>query len=103
MVNKFYAVYEPDDVNCKIVFNPLVVTVGEPVVFPEYPEVGIDRITTPLPPLPPAALPLLFDPPPPPVFTLPEFPEPFPPPPAPPEYAVGPEPKSGEPPPPPPA
>jgi hypothetical protein len=33
-----------------IVFDPLVVTVGDPVVVPEYDEVGTDRITTPEPP-----------------------------------------------------
>jgi hypothetical protein len=30
-----YPVYEPDDVNLIIVFAPLVVIVGEPVVIPE--------------------------------------------------------------------
>jgi hypothetical protein len=30
-----YPVYEPDAVNFIIVFAPLVVTVGEPVVIPE--------------------------------------------------------------------
>jgi hypothetical protein len=29
-----YAVYDPEDVNFKMVFEPLVVTVGEPVVVP---------------------------------------------------------------------
>jgi hypothetical protein len=29
-----YAVYEPEAVNDKIVFEPFVVTVGEPVVIP---------------------------------------------------------------------
>jgi hypothetical protein len=29
-----YAVYVPEAVNCKIVFDPDVVTVGEPVVVP---------------------------------------------------------------------
>jgi hypothetical protein len=33
-VKGFYAVYEPDEVNFKIVFAPLVVIVGEPVVIP---------------------------------------------------------------------
>jgi hypothetical protein len=35
------------------VFDPLVVTVGEPVTTPEYDEVGIINIATPDPPLPP--------------------------------------------------
>jgi hypothetical protein len=30
-----YAVYEPEALKVKIVFEPLVVTVGEPVVVPE--------------------------------------------------------------------
>jgi hypothetical protein len=33
------------------VFEPLVVTVGEPVVVPVYRDVGIERITTPEPPV----------------------------------------------------
>jgi hypothetical protein len=34
------------------VFEPLVVTVGDPVVVPEYLAVGIDKIITPEPPAP---------------------------------------------------
>jgi hypothetical protein len=92
-----YAVYEPDAVYVRIVFAPLVVTVGEPVVVPEYLAVGIERITTPEPP----AAPLGFGvyappPPPPPVFVVPatdavppdELLAPLPPPPEPPEPAV---------------
>jgi hypothetical protein len=30
-----YAVYEPEELNLRIVFEPDVVTVGEPVVVPE--------------------------------------------------------------------
>jgi hypothetical protein len=30
-----YAVYEPEDVYLRIVVEPLVVTVGDPVVIPE--------------------------------------------------------------------
>jgi hypothetical protein len=37
-----------------MVFDPLVVTVGEPVVVPEYLFVGIDKMTTPEPPEPAA-------------------------------------------------
>jgi hypothetical protein len=37
----------------KIVFAPLVVTVGEPVDVFEYEDVGTERINTPLPPAPP--------------------------------------------------
>ena len=36
-----------------MVFAPLVVTVGVPVVTPVYEAVGIDKITTPEPPFPP--------------------------------------------------
>jgi hypothetical protein len=36
-----------------IVLEPLVVTVGEPVVVPEYDAVGTDKITTPEPPAKP--------------------------------------------------
>ena len=39
-----------------IVLPPLVVTVGEPVVMPEYFDVGTLSITTPVPPAPPHAL-----------------------------------------------
>jgi hypothetical protein len=39
--------------NVMIVLPPLVVTVGAPVVTPLYLLVGTDRITTPLPPVPP--------------------------------------------------
>jgi hypothetical protein len=35
-----------------MVLAPEVVTVGDPVVVPEYFEVGTDRITTPEPPAP---------------------------------------------------
>ena len=38
-------------------FDPLVVTVGEPVVTPEYLAVGTERIITPEPPVAP-----LFEP-----------------------------------------
>ena len=72
-----------------IVFDPLVVTVGEPVVVPVYLAVGTEIITTPDPPaapelgLPPPA------PPPPPVLAVPATPAvapcpPLPPPPEPP-------------------
>jgi hypothetical protein len=37
-----------------MVFAPDVVTVGLPVVIPEYLAVGIDKITIPEPPPPPA-------------------------------------------------
>ena len=39
-----------------MVFDPDVVTVGDPVVVPLYLDVGIERITTPLPPVPPYAV-----------------------------------------------
>jgi hypothetical protein len=42
-----YAVYEPVPVNLTIVSLPLVVTVGEPVVVPEYLDVSILNMTTP--------------------------------------------------------
>ena len=46
--------YVPEPlVHLIIVLEPLVVTVGEPVVVPEYDAVGTDRITTPEPPVPP--------------------------------------------------
>jgi hypothetical protein len=35
-----------------IVFNPLVVMVGVPVVIPEYDPVGTEKITIPEPPPP---------------------------------------------------
>jgi hypothetical protein len=44
-------------VNLIIVFDPEVVIVGEPVVAPEYAEVGTERIITPDPPLPPTSVP----------------------------------------------
>ena len=44
----------PVPVNLIIVFAPLVVIVGEPVVVPEYLAVGTEIITTPEPPEPPA-------------------------------------------------
>ena len=72
----------------KIVFVPLVVTVGEPVVVPVYLAVGMDKITTPEPPAPPVEFPA---PPPPPVLAVPAFPalvEPLPPPPEPPFEAA---------------
>ena len=47
-----------------MVLLPDVVTVGLPVVNPEYFVVGIDRITTPDPPCPPLLV--VPDPPPPP-------------------------------------
>jgi hypothetical protein len=40
----------PEAVNLIIVFAPLVVTVGLPVIVPEYLVVGTDNITTPEPP-----------------------------------------------------
>ena len=49
-----------------IVFDPLVVTVGEPVTTPLYVEVGSDKITIPEPPAPP-----LVETPPPPAPALP--------------------------------
>ena len=58
-------------------FDPDVVTVGEPVVVPEYNDVGTDNITTPEPPVPPGKFPALPDPEPPPplpVFADPEAP-----------------------------
>jgi cation transporter-like permease len=30
----YYAVYDPDDLKIKIVFEPLVTTVGDPVTVP---------------------------------------------------------------------
>jgi hypothetical protein len=45
-----YAVYVPELLKVRIVFAPLVVTVGEPVVVPEYFAVGMDKITMPEPP-----------------------------------------------------
>jgi hypothetical protein len=47
-------VYVPDpDVQVIMVLEPEVVIVGEPVVVPEYLDVGTDKITTPEPPAPP--------------------------------------------------
>ena len=57
--------------NVNIVFAPEVVTVGNPVVVPEYLLVGILNITTPLPPNPTTAI-SAEAPPPPPVLTVPE-------------------------------
>jgi hypothetical protein len=48
-----YAVYVPDELNATIVLLPDVVTVGLPVVVPEYSPVFIERITTPEPPAAP--------------------------------------------------
>jgi len=45
-------VYEPEPVKVKIVSLPLVVTVGEPDVVPEYLVVSIRSITIPEPPAP---------------------------------------------------
>jgi hypothetical protein len=65
----------PEELNLIIVLEPDVVTVGDPVVIPEYAAVGTERITTPEPPeedvptetpnVPPPP------PPPPPVFAVP--------------------------------
>jgi len=82
--------------NCKIVFAPDVVTVGEPVDVAEYEAVGTLNITTPFPPAKPSEAPAgtpepFPPPPPPPVFAVPavgevegEIAPPFPPPPTPP-------------------
>jgi hypothetical protein len=51
-----YVVKLPDPVNVTIVSDPLVVTVGEPDVVPEYFAVNILKITTPEPPTPPLVL-----------------------------------------------
>jgi hypothetical protein len=53
------------------VLLPDVVTVGEPVVIPEYLDVGIRIITTPEPPADAEVFGLLPPPPPPPVFAVP--------------------------------
>tara|TARA_R110002033_G_scaffold157581_1_gene193657 strand:+ start:568 stop:723 length:156 start_codon:yes stop_codon:yes gene_type:complete len=47
-----HPVYVPVELNCIIVLDPDVETVGEPVVVPEYEAVGTLSITTPLPPAP---------------------------------------------------
>jgi hypothetical protein len=47
-------VYVPEEVNFRIVFAPLTVTVGDPVYVLEHLAVGMDRMTTPEPPAPPA-------------------------------------------------
>ena len=62
--------------NCIIVSSPSVVTVGEPVVVPEYSDVFNLNITIPEPPEPPSPLaPVVVllepPPPPPPVFAVP--------------------------------
>lgn len=56
--------------NFRIVLEPLVVTVGEPVVTPEYSAVGTEMMTTPDPPEPVTLL--EPPPPPPPVFAAPD-------------------------------
>jgi hypothetical protein len=59
--------------NFTTVFEPDVVTTGDPVVVPVYEAVGIRRITTPDPPFPPVGVDVPFaPPPPPPVFTVPD-------------------------------
>jgi hypothetical protein len=69
-------VYVPFPVNFKIVFEPVVVIVTDPVYSPEYVDVGTDNITTPDPPEPGVPNtdpnPGLPPPPPPPVLVEPE-------------------------------
>ena len=60
-----------------ILLEPLVETVGDPVVVPEYCAVGMDKITTPLPPVPPMVVCQAPPPPPPPVLAPPFPPFPF--------------------------
>jgi hypothetical protein len=43
-------VYDPEELKTRIVSDPEVLTVGDPVVVPEYFAVAILSITTPLPP-----------------------------------------------------
>ena len=70
-----------------------MVTVGEPVVVPEYRDVGIERMTTPEPPVEVPVSESFVAPPPPPVFAVPPvvawlLRAPLPPPPEPPEPPV---------------
>ena len=48
-----YALYEPEPVNVKIVFDPDVVIVADPTTVPVKFTVGIERMTTPEPPAAP--------------------------------------------------
>ena len=69
-----YVVYVPEPLYTKIVYEPSVETVGEPVILVVYSEVNIFRITTPEPPryvCEPAML-KPFPPPPEPVLAVPD-------------------------------